>query len=170
MDAHPREIALHLDDVVEPRHRRRPLVRRRSEGAGAGDVDAARRVEIAHVIGAILVDVPVQAEAHTRPLQAAEEGVVLDLLVASDRVVPYGDAQERGLVAHPTFVAGAGHLLIGRDEEARESARMDPGAPREILVDLPGRVQRQELQAELSAEDRSALLLGREGYGRCKSG
>ena len=143
VDARPREIALHLDDIVEPRHRRGPLVRRCSEGAGAGDVDAARRVEIAHVIGAILVDVPVQAEAHTRLLQVAEEDVVLDLLVASDRVVPYGDAQERGLVAHPAFVAGAAHLLIGGDEVTRsdplliQASARQPESPRKHGVNRP---------------------------------
>src|SRR6187401_2445184 len=104
----------------------------------------------------------VQAQTHPGLLELADERVIDDFLIAGDRVMPDRDAQQRRAGRKEAILARAPDLELRLPEAAREGARVDARAIQEVLVDLPGRVHREELKAELRAQDREALLLGQE--------
>src|SRR5262249_33958589 len=93
VNPHSVSLGIDLEEVVEPGDRLWPIPGRRAERSGSDHVQLACGMQVAEQISAVLVDVAVQAQTDPRAADRLDEGIVDDLLVARDRVMPHGDPE-----------------------------------------------------------------------------
>src|SRR5580698_8029059 len=100
-----------------------------------------------------------QDNAEAGLAQLCEESVGPDLFVAANWMVPHGDAEHR---AYRCRVAHFLKIIISLRKCPSECRRMDARPFRVVLVNLPGRIQRQKLNTHVWKPVRNPLVLGRE--------
>lgn len=93
MNADAAMVALDGEDVVQARGEFGASVGGCSEGTCARDVEVPGWVVIADQVGALFVNVSVQAQFKVFSLQPFQERILFNFLVACDRVVPDGNAE-----------------------------------------------------------------------------
>jgi hypothetical protein len=120
-------------------------------------MQVASRVQIANQISAIFVHVSMQAEFDILLPQLFEKGILDDLVVPCDGMMPGCNTQDVRVLSQSPIGLGGFDLFCRLEQSNRQRAFMPPRPILVILINLPCRVHGQKLAPVFLEETGLAL-------------